>query len=136
MGSIPMRSFATYLCSVTAQAIRSLLSGDLAPRVASALAQLCNSAYRTLPIVDLETRIKRVEAQFREEEGKTPPGPDPVVSPIDERPYTDMPQEKFQPLRQFRRLSCASALLATSATVQYIAFFLDIEGQIRIEVVK
>ena len=44
---VPDNMTATDLRNLTGQAIRLLLSGDLRPREASALAQLCNSLYCT-----------------------------------------------------------------------------------------
>jgi len=64
---VPDNMTATDLRNVTAGAIRSLLSGELGTREASALAQLCNSLYRVLPSADLEARLVKLEQQLAEQ---------------------------------------------------------------------
>jgi hypothetical protein len=72
---------ATDLRNLTGQAIRLLLSGDLRPREASALAQLCNSLYRTIPTAALETRVANLERRGVQEESETLRNPDATPSP-------------------------------------------------------
>ena len=69
---VPDNMTATDLRNVTARAIRSLLSGELGTREASALAQLCNSFYRVLPTADLEARLVRLEQQLAEQTSGMP----------------------------------------------------------------
>ena len=72
---------ATDLRNVTGQAIRLLLSGNLRPREASALAQLCNSLYRTIPTAALETRVANLERRIAQEESETLRNLDATRSP-------------------------------------------------------
>jgi len=65
---VPENLTATELCKITGNAIRSLLAGELRARDASALAQLCNSAYRIIPGADLEARVATLEQQVAEKE--------------------------------------------------------------------
>jgi hypothetical protein len=67
---VPDNMTATDLRNVTAGAIRSLLSGELGTREATALAQLCNSLYRALPGADLEARLAKLEQQLAEQRGR------------------------------------------------------------------
>jgi hypothetical protein len=67
---VPDNMNATDLRNVTAGAIRSLLSGELGTREATALAQLCNSLYRALPGADLEARLVKLEQQLAEQRGR------------------------------------------------------------------
>jgi hypothetical protein len=71
---------ATDLRNLTSQAIRLLLSGDLRPREASALVQLSNSLYRTIPIAALETRVANLERRLAQEESETLRNPDATWS--------------------------------------------------------
>jgi hypothetical protein len=64
---VPDNLSAADLRKVTAQAMRLLLSGELGAREASALAQLCNSAYRIIPTIDLENRVLMLEEQIAQE---------------------------------------------------------------------
>ena len=73
---VPDNMTATDLRNLTGQAIRLLLSGDLRPREASALAQLCNSLYRTIPIAALETRVANLERRVAQEGSETLRNPD------------------------------------------------------------
>jgi hypothetical protein len=69
---VPDNMTATDLRNVTAGAIRSLLSGELGTREATALAQLCNSLYRALPGADLEARLAKLEQQLAEQTSEIP----------------------------------------------------------------
>ena len=69
---VPDNMTATDLRNVTAGAIRSLLSGELGTREATALAQLCNSLYRALPGADLEARLVKLEQQLAEQTSEIP----------------------------------------------------------------
>jgi hypothetical protein len=73
---VPDNMTATDLRNLTGQAIRLLLSGDLRPREASALAQLCNSLYRTIPIAALETRVANLERRVAQQGSETLRNPD------------------------------------------------------------
>jgi hypothetical protein len=78
---IPGNMTAGDVRSVIAQAIRLLLSGELKARDASALAQLCNSLNRAIPVADLEGRLKALEDQVEQEAQADPPDYDPTRSP-------------------------------------------------------
>jgi hypothetical protein len=66
--------------SVIAQAIQLLLAGELKARDASALAQLCNSLNRAIPVADLEGRLKALEDQVEQEAQADLPNYDPTRS--------------------------------------------------------
>ena len=59
---------AADLTGVLAEAIRDVRSNKMAPRTASALSQLCNSAHRILQTADVEARLARLEQQLVEQE--------------------------------------------------------------------
>jgi hypothetical protein len=86
---------AAALCDVTGKAMRSLLSGEMGAREASAFAQLCNSMYRVLPTAELETRVANLEDQFAQEvqathvEGGLAPEIVSTGSPTDEIEVTE-----------------------------------------------
>jgi hypothetical protein len=80
---VPDNMTATDLRNLTGQAIRLLLSGDLRPREASALAQLCNSLYRTIPTAALETRVANLERRVAQEGIETLRNRDAPRSPRD-----------------------------------------------------
>ncbi len=75
---VPDHMTAADVCQVTGQAIRLLLAGDLRAREASALAQLCNSLYRIIPVADLEARITALEQNGSSKNA------DPTMSPANE----------------------------------------------------
>jgi len=83
---VPDNMTATDLRNLTGQAIRLLLSGDLRPREASALAQLCNSLYRTIPIAALETRVTSLEQRIEQQESEASRNPDATRSPTNGAP--------------------------------------------------
>jgi len=68
---VPENMTAADLRTVTGQAMRLLLSGELGAREASAFAQLSNSLHRILPTADLEARITVLEEQIAQE-GQSP----------------------------------------------------------------
>ena len=74
------------LRNLTGQAIRLLLSGDLRPREASALAQLCNSLYRTIPAAAIEIRLANLEQRIALQESEASQNPDVTRSPTDGAP--------------------------------------------------
>jgi len=76
---IPGTMTAADVRSVIAEAIRLLLSGELKARDASALAQLCNSLNRAIPVADLEGRLKALEDQVEAQADL--PNYDPTRSP-------------------------------------------------------
>jgi hypothetical protein len=78
---VPDNMTAIDLRNLTGQAIRLLLSGDLRPREASALAQLCNSLYRTIPTAALEIRVANLEQRIAQEESEALRNPDATRSP-------------------------------------------------------
>jgi hypothetical protein len=92
---VPDNMTAAALCDVTGKAMRSLLSGEMGAREASAFAQLCNSMYRVLPTAELETRVANLEDQFAQEvqathvEGGLAPEIVSTGSPTDEIEVTE-----------------------------------------------
>jgi hypothetical protein len=89
---VPDNMTATDLRNVTARAIRSLLSGELGTREASALAQLCNSFYRVLPTADLEARLVRLERQLAEQTSGMPTEIDSTPSNTNENDRDGEPE--------------------------------------------
>ena len=77
---VPDNMTATDLRNLTGQGIRLLLSGDLRPREASALAQLCNSLSRTIPMAALETRVANLERRVAQKGSETLRQPDATWS--------------------------------------------------------
>jgi len=69
------------LRNLTLQAIRLLFSGDMHPREAGALAQLCNSLYRVMPAADLETRVALLEERILQSESGPSLDGDPSGAP-------------------------------------------------------
>ena len=59
------------LLAVLAEAIHDVRSKKISPRTGGALAQLCNSAYRILPMADLEARVATLEKQLAEQQTRT-----------------------------------------------------------------
>jgi len=80
---VPDNMTAADLCKLIGQAMRSLLSGEMGAREATALAQLCNSLYRVIPSANLEARVTMLEEQVAQEEGVTSPDPNPTGSDTD-----------------------------------------------------
>src|SRR5205085_1669428 len=78
---VPDNMSVADLRNVTAQAIRSLLSGDMHAREASALAQLFNLLHRVIPTADLEARVVMLEEQLAQYEGETLSGPESTGAP-------------------------------------------------------
>jgi hypothetical protein len=78
---IPGTMTAADVRSVIAQAIRLLLAGELKARDASALAQLCNSLNRAIPVADLEGRLQALEDQVENEAQADLRNYDPTQSP-------------------------------------------------------
>jgi hypothetical protein len=72
--------------NVIAQGIRLLLAGELKARDASALAQLCNSLNRAIPVADLEDRLKALEDQVDQQAQADPPDDDRTRSQTDGMP--------------------------------------------------
>jgi hypothetical protein len=71
---------AAGLLGILAKVMEDLLSNKIAARNAGAIAQLCNSTLRILPIADLEARVRRLERQRAEEESPTSVDTDPTES--------------------------------------------------------
>lgn len=61
---------AADLAGILAEAIRDVRSNKMAPRTASALSQLCNSAHRIHQTADVEARLARLEQQLVEQESE------------------------------------------------------------------
>ena len=78
---VPDNMTAADIHKVTVQAIRLLLSGDMHAREASALAQLCNSLYRLIPMANLEARVTTLEEQVVQDGSGNSAGLDPAGSP-------------------------------------------------------
>lgn len=58
---------AESLRDILSEAICDVRTKRMSPRVAGALAQLCNSMYRVLQAADLESRLGRIEQQLAEQ---------------------------------------------------------------------
>jgi len=87
---VPDNPSAADIWTITAQAMRLLLAGELGAREASAFAQLSNSMSRIIPTAELENRVTMLEQQLtqegqaaHEEDGIAPAG-DSTGKPADE----------------------------------------------------
>jgi len=62
---------AANLRDILAETIYEVRAQKVSPRVAGALAQLCNTAHRILQTADLEARLARLEQQLAEQGRRT-----------------------------------------------------------------
>ena len=68
------------VCKILEEAIRDVRAKRISPRTGSALAQLCNSLSRVLPVAGLEARLAKLEQQLAEQASLTSAHTDPAGS--------------------------------------------------------
>jgi hypothetical protein len=71
------------VCKILEEAIRDVRSKGISPGTGSALAQLCNSLSRALPVAGLEARLAKLEQQLAEQVSPTSAHTDPAGSDSD-----------------------------------------------------